>query len=88
MKGLQKTVLLAAVLFGCSAVAPAKESAFRDNKHVAHEFRKQTGTTNPLNLAAVDYCYAGTVLDPATGEMIDLYVVCPGDGVKQNLDLG
>jgi len=41
MKGLQKTVLLAAVLFGCSAVAPAKESAFRDNKHVAHEFRKQ-----------------------------------------------
>jgi len=27
--------------------------------------------------ATTDYCYAGTVIDPATGESVDLYDLCP-----------
>ena len=38
-------------------------------------------------IAAVDYCYTGSISDPTTGEIIDLYVLCEGDGVEENLDL-
>ena len=26
--------------------------------------------------ASTDYCYAGTIIDPATGESVDLYNLC------------
>lgn len=38
-------------------------------------------------IVSIDYCYAGSVTDPNTGETVDLYVFCHGDGIEQNLDL-
>ena len=38
-------------------------------------------------IVSVDYCYAGSITDPTTGETVDLYVFCAGDGVEQNFDL-
>lgn len=29
-------------------------------------------------LVMVDYCYAGTTIDPTTGEAVDLYTLCEG----------
>ncbi len=40
-----------------------------------------------VQIAAVDYCYAGSIIDPATGESFDLFVLCAEDGMEQNLDL-
>ena len=31
------------------------------------------------DLALVDYCYAGTTIDPTTGEAVDLYTLCSND---------
>ena len=36
----------------------------------------------PLIQAATEYCYAGSMVDPATGEAFDLYNFC-----TDNLDL-
>ena len=36
----------------------------------------------PLIQAATEYCYAGSMVDPATGEVFDLYNFC-----TDNLDL-
>ena len=49
-------------------------------------------TTSPqgnpgLVLAGVDYCYAGSVIDPNSGVRTERFVVCPGNGIEQNLDL-
>jgi hypothetical protein len=40
-----------------------------------------------LEIAAVDYCYAGSLIDPTTGESVDLFVLCEEDGLEQNMDL-
>jgi hypothetical protein len=40
-----------------------------------------------LMLAGVDYCYAGSVIDPGTGVRTERFVICPGNGIEQNLDL-
>jgi hypothetical protein len=48
---------------------------------------QQEDTARSLEIAAVDYCYRGSTVDPATGEIIDLYVLCTGDSIESNLDL-
>jgi hypothetical protein len=48
---------------------------------------QQEDTARSFEIAAVDYCYRGSTLDPATGETIDLYVLCTGDSIESNLDL-
>jgi hypothetical protein len=40
-----------------------------------------------IQFAAIDYCYAGSIIDPSTGEGVDLFVPCPEDGPEQNIDL-
>jgi hypothetical protein len=44
-------------------------------------------TAETFQLAAVDFCYAGSIIDPATGESVDLFVICDEDGAEQNMDL-
>jgi hypothetical protein len=39
-------------------------------------------TDEPVIQASTDYCYAGTITDPVTGETVDLYNFC-----TDNLDL-
>lgn len=34
---------------------------------------------DPPRLAKSDYCYAGSVIDPVTGESVDLYTLCTDD---------
>ena len=48
---------------------------------------RQRNPAEPFQLAAVDYCYAGSVVDPATGEVVDLFVLCAEDGFEQHLDI-
>jgi hypothetical protein len=48
------------------------------------------GFTTPaerLQLAAVDLCYRGIVVDPETGEATELYTPCSEDAVEGNFDL-
>ena len=40
-----------------------------------------------IEIAAIDYCFAGNISDPVTGEIIDLFVLCDEDGPEQNMDL-
>ena len=51
------------------------------------ESTQQRNSTEPFELVAVDFCYKGSTVDPTTGEVLDLYVMCAGDGVEQNLDI-
>jgi hypothetical protein len=37
--------------------------------------------------ASVDYCYRGSVMDPVTGEMLDLYVLCTEGEIGHGLDI-
>ena len=39
-------------------------------------------TDEPVIQASTEYCYAGTITDPVTGETVDLYNFC-----TDNLDL-
>jgi hypothetical protein len=87
-------LLVAALLFGSSTVALAKSTlpipmgrdGVQDRKVVPRETAKQNGAT--YILAAVDFCYVGSEVDPTTGETVDLYVPCPEDGFEQNIDIG
>jgi hypothetical protein len=40
-----------------------------------------------LEIVSVDYCYAGSMVDPASGEKVDLFVFCTDDAIAGNLDL-
>jgi hypothetical protein len=52
------------------------------------ELAQHENRTEPFQIAAVDYCYAGSTADPTTGETFDLYTLCSYDAIEQNLDLG
>jgi hypothetical protein len=54
---------------------PRNEAAQRENR------------AEPFELAEVDYCYRGSGVDPATGEIFDLYALCSEDVIADNLDL-
>lgn len=40
-----------------------------------------------LKMAAVDYCYRGSIMDPTTGEMVDLFVMCTEGEIGNGLDI-
>jgi hypothetical protein len=46
-----------------------------------------TKPTAPLEFAAVDLCYRGSVVDSETGEVTELYTPCSEDAIEGNLDL-
>jgi len=43
------------------------------------ELADQSNVAQPFDIADVDYCYKGSVVDPDTGEMMDLYALCTED---------
>ena len=47
----------------------------------------QSGSAGNLSFTAIDFCYVGSVSDPATGETVDLYARCPEDGFEQNINI-
>ena len=52
-----------------------------------NESARQRNPAESFELAAVDYCYAGSVVDPATGELVYFFVLCAEDGFEQHLDI-
>jgi hypothetical protein len=47
----------------------------------------QRHPAEPFEMASVDYCYRGSIIDPATGEMVDFFVMCTEDEIGHNLDI-
>lgn len=91
------TVLLAGMLFGSSAAAAVDHKPLGNavnspvqsgtEKSAAGESAIENGPKGAVEVAAVDYCYAGSIMDPTTGESVDLFVLCEEDGLEQNIDL-
>jgi hypothetical protein len=52
-----------------------------------NEALQRENRVEPFELAEVDFCYLGSSVDPATGEILDLYGLCSEDVVAHNLDL-
>lgn len=83
------TILLTGMIY-CSSVAA---SLINDEPFVTAESNSALTTTGnvimgePVEVAAVDYCYAGSIADATTGETVDLFVLCAEDGVEQNIDV-
>jgi hypothetical protein len=48
---------------------------------------QQPKSSELLEIVSVDYCYAGSMVDPASGEKVDLFVFCTDDAIAGNLDL-
>ena len=80
-KGLAKDNFPQPVNPESNAVAK-KTQEFRTN-----ESARQRNPAEPFAIAAVDYCYAGSIVDPATGELVDLFVLCAEDRFEQHLDI-
>jgi|SRR5262245_35448272 len=47
----------------------------------------QPKSSEILKTASVDLCYAGTMVDPRSGENLDLFVLCTNDAIAGNMDL-
>ena len=82
--------VLSAALSGPSFAIPDYASVTELTQPTAHERAGPTKSPygNPhLMLAGEVYCYAGSVVDPDTGVQTERFVICPGNGIEQNLDL-
>jgi hypothetical protein len=83
-------IFLAGLLFAGNGGAARLDKPLPENMSMENDTKVATGEIDrrePLQLVAVDYCYAGSILDPASGEIVDLFVLCGEDGVEQNMDL-
>jgi hypothetical protein len=49
--------------------------------------QSENQVNQPFDIAEVDQCLVESRLDPATGEIIDVYGLCSDDAVSGNLDL-
>jgi hypothetical protein len=89
------SLFAAGILLGSPTKGVADEffSAPTDSTESAAETRSPNNPTAepvpavPFEMVAVDYCYQGSLVDPVTGESVDLFVLCAEDGVEQNIDL-
>ena len=92
-----KQFLLALTIFSSPALALALDT-FKPTTSASSSFQNnmpdskgtdlaEDSATETFILAGVDFCYAGSITDPTTGEMVDLFVLCGEDGLEQNLDL-
>jgi hypothetical protein len=51
------------------------------------QWAQQENPAEPFQVVAVDYCYRGSIVDPTTGEMVDLFVMCTDGEIGQDLDV-
>jgi hypothetical protein len=40
-----------------------------------------------FEMAGVDFCYRGSIMDPTTGEMVDLFVMCTDGEIGKDFDV-
>jgi hypothetical protein len=83
---------LAGVFLGNPATGLADDNFPRpminaEERAPTNQSTQREDTARSSQIAAVDYCYRGSTVDPATGEIIDLYVLCTEDSIESNLDL-
>lgn len=87
------TVLMAGMLYGNNGAASTnvKPLVIPENSSVqsaaAVSIASEIISSEAREIAAVDYCYAGSLIDPTTGESVDFFVLCEEDGLEQNIDL-
>ena len=96
-RALFAIVLLAGMIYGSSDAASMDDRPplTREGSSVRVDTTEPPAASNAiektpreaLDIAAVDYCYAGSLIDPTTGESVDLFVLCEEDGLEQNMDL-
>jgi hypothetical protein len=93
-RALFAIVLLAGMIYGRSDAASIDDRppATRESSSVQVDTMEASDAIEKtpreaLEIAAVDYCYAGSLIDPTTGESVDLFVLCEEDGLEQNMDL-
>lgn len=80
------TVLLAGMLYGSNGAASTNDKPLVIP--INSSVQSDTGIPREsVEIAAVDYCYAGSLIDPTTGESVDFFVLCAEDGLEQNIDL-
>lgn len=48
---------------------------------------QQRNPAKPFEMVSVDYCYRGSIIDPATGEVVDLFVLCTEGEIGHGLDI-
>ena len=82
------TVLLAGMLYVNNGAASTnvKPLVIQETSAVQSDAAASI-PSEALEIAAVDYCYAGSLIDPTTGESVDFFVLCEEDGLEQNIDL-
>jgi hypothetical protein len=84
---------LGAVMGGALLISPADLRAHYDGSRPeipgpsAMEGMEEPSTVMYSEFAAVDLCYQGSIVDPDTGEILDLFVQCSDDAIEGNLDL-
>jgi hypothetical protein len=84
------SLFLAGVLLGIPAKAALADDNFpapMNSDNEAAEGRSSAPSNGSLKIAAADFCYRGSTVDPSTGEIIDLYVLCTEDSIESNLDV-
>ena len=69
-------------------IDPESNAVEKKSQHFPMESAPQGIPTESSELAALDYCYAGSMVDPVTGEVVDLFVLCAEDRIEQSLDIG
>jgi hypothetical protein len=81
------TQALADVGFASAVTSGAPAAARKMPLLSTDKATQQPKSSEPLEIASVDYCYAGSMVDPASGEKVDLFVFCTDDAIAGNLDL-
>jgi hypothetical protein len=94
---LYARMFLAGIILGNSGTAWTDSTSSRGNsgskaaeettQDMAIDDYAQQSVRESFELAAVDYCYRGSTVDPRTGETVDLYTLCTDDVIKGNMDL-
>ncbi len=51
------------------------------------QWARQLNPAEPFQIVSVDYCYRGSIVDPTTGEIVDLFVMCADGEIGHGLDI-
>jgi hypothetical protein len=86
LHALYAGMFLAGIVLGNSGNAWTDHTSSRGNSS-SKVPDAQEHVRESFELAAVDYCYRGSTVDPRTGETVDLYTMCTDDVIKGNMDL-
>ena len=73
--------------FASSVTSGPLAAPYKIPKLSADKVTQQPKSSEQLKTASVDLCYAGSMVDPRSGENLDLFVLCTNDAIAGNMDL-